>query len=111
MLNHNDHIYLLQKQLYLCLTLFCQENSPKLDHVHLISGVDPENTESGLCIHLFTCRMNEQYRLCQSSTIYNCLLGQQSFQIGLNQFVILLATFPPYRMFLVSAMHLHIVLD
>ena len=29
----------------------------------------------------------------------NCSLGQQSFQIGLYQFVILLATFPPYHIF------------
>ena len=78
-------------------------------------------TEVGPCAFAFQCRsrehwirsmclfthlsdeLNEQYRLCQSSTFYNCSLGQQSFQIGLYQFVILLATFPPYCMFLVSA--------
>ena len=85
-------------------------------------------TEAGPCACAFQCgsrehwirsmclfthlsdELNEQYWLCQSSTFYNCSLGQQSFQTGLYQFVILLATFPPYHMFLVSAMHLHIVL-
>ena len=49
---------LATKTLFLYVVLFCQENSLKLDHVLLISSVDPENTESGLCIHLFTCHIN-----------------------------------------------------
>ena len=41
-------------------------------------------------IHLSNV-LNEQYQLCQSSTFYNCSLGQQLFQIGLSQFVLPLA--------------------
>ena len=102
---------LATETLYLCLTLFCQENSLKLDHVLLISSVDPENTESGLCIHLFSCQMNWTILIVPIVYYLQLLIREQSFQIGLYQFVILLATFPPYHMFLVSAMHLHIILD